>query len=32
MSAFAKKDKAKTTLKDKSICFDISKQNAITTG
>jgi hypothetical protein len=30
MSAFAKKDKAKTTLKDKSICFSISKQNAIT--
>ena len=29
--AFAKKDKAKTIRKDKSICFVISKQNAITT-
>ena len=31
LSAFTKKDKAKTTRKDKSICFGISKQNAITT-
>ena len=31
MSAFTKKDKAKTTRKDKSICFGLSKQNAIKT-
>ena len=31
LSAFAKKDKAKITRKDKSICFGISKQNATTT-